>query len=106
MRHIVTCLLTLLFSLSGPVMKENAEIWHSTFGAKAPALRNPNVYEALYEAPITGTTRAAHPTSANQFLANQLGNDAQLEPVPQGRRGGLDWVGAGSGRRYEGTISA
>jgi len=46
--------------------------------AETVALRNPNVYEALYEAPISGTTRAAHRTSANQVLANQLGSDAQL----------------------------
>jgi len=49
-----------------------------TVAAKATVARNPNVYEALFEAPISGTTRAAHRTSANQFLANQLGSDAQL----------------------------
>ena len=50
----------------------------SLLAAKTTVARNPNVYEALFEAPISGTTRAAHRTSANQFLANQLGSDAQL----------------------------
>ncbi len=42
------------------------------------APRNLNVYETIFEAPITGTTRGAHRASANRFLANQMGNDAGL----------------------------
>jgi len=34
MTHIFICLLTLLFSTSGPAMKGNAEIWHSTIAAE------------------------------------------------------------------------
>jgi hypothetical protein len=40
--------------------------------------RNPNVYEALFESPISGTSRTAHRASANEFLANQLSSDAQF----------------------------
>lgn len=37
MTHIFICLLTLLFSTSGPAMKGNAEVWHSTIAADATA---------------------------------------------------------------------
>ncbi len=40
--------------------------------------RNPNVYEVLFEAPISGTSRAAHRAAANEFLANQLRSDAEF----------------------------
>lgn len=46
--------------------------------AKTVAPRNPNVYEAFFEAPITGTSRSAHRASANQYFANQLGQNADL----------------------------
>ena len=58
--------------LAAEVAQQTAET------AAKTAARNPNVYEVLFEAPVTGTTRTAHRTSANQFLANQLMNDAQL----------------------------
>jgi hypothetical protein len=40
MTPILTCLLALLFSLSGPALKGDVEIWHSTLAAeeKAPNL--------------------------------------------------------------------
>ena len=43
--------------------------------------RNPNVYEAFFESPISGTSRTAHRTSANEFLANQLRSDPQLNSM-------------------------
>ena len=46
--------------------------------AETTPARNPNVYEALFDAPISGTTRTAQRASANDFLANQLQNNAQL----------------------------
>lgn len=46
--------------------------------AESTAVRNPNVYEAIFESPINGTTRAAHRASANDFLAGQLKADSQL----------------------------
>jgi hypothetical protein len=47
-------------------------------GRTAPPPRNPNVYEVFFEAPITGASRSAHRSSANQYLANQLGQNADL----------------------------
>lgn len=46
--------------------------------AKTAVARNPNVYEALFEAPIRGTTRSGHRASANTHLANQLQQNADL----------------------------
>ncbi len=43
--------------------------------------RNPNVYEALFEAPINGTSRASHRASANEHFANYLRNDPQLNTM-------------------------
>lgn len=40
------------------------------FLAAKTAARNPNVYEAIFEAPISGASRAAHRNSANNSLAN------------------------------------
>ena len=56
--------------------------------AETKVLRNPNVYEALFEAPVSGTSRAAHRASANEFLANQLRNDAQLNGMFNQQLGG------------------
>lgn len=58
MTHILTCLLALLVFLSGPAMKENVEIWHSTLAAKT----TPQTFEIL-----DGVRRA----KANQLLGNQ-----------------------------------
>ncbi len=52
------------------------------------APRNPNVYEALFEAPIRGMSRAAHRVSANEFLANLLRNDSQLREMLNQELGG------------------
>jgi RHS repeat-associated protein len=57
-------------------------------GPSTASLRNPGVYEVLYEAPITGTSRSAHRASANAFLANQLRNDAQLNSMFDQQFGG------------------
>ena len=56
--------------------------------AETTVARNPNVYEALFEAPISGTTRTAQRASANNFLANQLQNDAQLSSMFNQELGG------------------
>jgi hypothetical protein len=44
----------------------------------ATVARNPNVYEALFEAEVTGTTRAAHRAAANRALAEALESDSQI----------------------------
>jgi RHS repeat-associated protein len=56
--------------------------------AETTVARNPNVYEALFESPISGTSRAAHRASANDFLANQLRNDSQLSGMFNQELGG------------------
>ena len=56
--------------------------------AKARAPRNPNVYEALLEAPISGTTRSAHRNSANRHLARQLQNNPDLAGMMNKELGG------------------
>ena len=71
-------MLTLLFSLSSAAMGSYSDFWESSLAAKTTAPRNLNVYETIFEAPITGTTRGAHRASANRYLANQMGNDAGL----------------------------
>ncbi len=70
--------------------------------AETTVLRNPNVYEALYEAPITGTTRSAQRASANNFLANQLQTDAQLNGMLNQELGGnvLQHMESGSGSSF------
>ena len=40
MMHIFKCLLVLLFFASGPAMKGDAEIWHSTLAARATPHKN------------------------------------------------------------------
>jgi hypothetical protein len=76
--------------------------------AEATALRNPNVYEALFESPISGTSRAAHRASANEFFANQLRNDAQLNGMFNQELGGnvLQQMESGSSglRNPPGTV--
>jgi hypothetical protein len=101
-RHILFWLLALLFSLSGPALNGNVEIWHSTLAAETTVARNPNVYEALFEAPISGTTRTAQRASANDFLATQLQNDAQLNGMFNQELGGnvLQHMESGSGSSY------
>jgi RHS repeat-associated protein len=42
------------------------------------AARNPNAYEVIFEAPISGASRSAHRASANQSLANQLRVDGDF----------------------------
>lgn len=56
--------------------------------AKTAVPRNPNVYEALFEAPISGTTRSAHRASANTHLANQLQGNADLAGMMNQQLGG------------------
>jgi hypothetical protein len=64
--------------------------------------RNPNVYETLFEAPISGTTRTAQRASANDFLATQLQNDAQLNGMFNQELGGnvRQHMESGSGSSY------
>lgn len=80
----------------------------SLVAAEATALRNPNVYEALFESPISGTSRAAHRASANEFFANQLRNDAQLNGMFNQELGGnvLQQMESGSSglRNPPGTV--
>ncbi len=71
-----------------------------TEGAAATIVsRNPNAYEVLFEAPISGTSRTAQRASANNFLANQLQNDAQLNSMFNQQLGGnvLQDMESGSG---------
>ena len=70
--------------------------------AETTVARNPNVYEALFEAPISGTTRTAQRASANNFLANQLQNDAQLNGMLNQELGGnvLQHMESGSGNSF------
>ncbi len=74
----------------------------SFLAAEATVARNPNVYEALYEAPISGTSRAAQRASANDFFANQLQNDAQLNSMFNQELGGnvLEHMESSSGSSY------
>lgn len=44
MFQLVSSLLALLFFLSGPVMKGNAEIWHSTLAAKTGVAEGTKVF--------------------------------------------------------------
>jgi len=39
MARIFACLLTLLFSLSGPAMEENAVFWRSSLAAETPTVQ-------------------------------------------------------------------
>ena len=71
----------------------NAFAWYDTasecsVAAKTVVPRNPNVYEALFEAPISGTSRNAHRASANSYLANQLKNNADLASMMNEQFGG------------------
>jgi RHS repeat-associated protein len=67
--------------------------------AAAAVPRNPSVYEVLFEAPIRGATRSAHRTSANNYLANQLGQDVDLASMLNQQLGGnvLDHMQSGRG---------
>ena len=70
--------------------------------AETAVARNPNIYEVLYEAPISGTSRTAQRASANNFFANQLQNDAQLNSLFNQELGGnvLEHMESGSGSSY------
>ena len=70
--------------------------------AETTAARNPNVYEALFQAPLSGTTRDAQRASANDFLATQLQNDPQLNEMFNQQLGGdvLQHMESGSGSSY------
>ncbi|MEO0510253.1 MAG: RHS repeat-associated core domain-containing protein [Verrucomicrobiota bacterium] len=63
---------------------------------------NFNQYEAIFEAPISGTTRGAHRTSANNFLADQLGNSPQLRSMFDAELGTdvLQHMNSGAGRNF------
>lgn len=102
MRTLLRVLLVLLFSMSGPALRGNSIIWQSPLAAEGTVARNPNIYEALYEAPISGTSRAAQRASANDFFANQLQNDAQLNSMFNQELGGnvLEHMESGSGSSY------
>jgi RHS repeat-associated protein len=49
-----------------------------SLGGPSAAAKSANAYEALFECPIAGMSRAAHRASANRSLANQLANDPDL----------------------------
>ena len=53
MIHVITCLLTLLFSMSSPAMEMNADFWQSSLAAEGTTALQP-MAEAAFQ---TGTTR-------------------------------------------------
>ena len=62
MPQILFCLLSLFFSLSGPTLKGNVEIWHSTLAADTGA------FSAI------GSTGKV----GEQWLAQNLGGESQV----------------------------
>jgi RHS repeat-associated protein len=74
----------------------------STSAAETTMARNPNVYEALFEVPVSGSTRTDQRASANDFLAIQLQNDAQLSAMFNEELGGdvMQHMESGSGSAY------
>ena len=67
---------------------------------KIPTRTNFNQYEAIFEAPITGTSRGAHRSSANRAFANQLENSTDLQRAVNNEFGTdvLQHMNSGSGR--------
>ena len=55
---------------------------------ESSVLRTPTSYEVLFESPVNGTSRAAHRTAANKYLAEQLRNDQDLSRILDGELGG------------------
>lgn len=83
----------------GRAMGAFATEGRGTAAAKAAVPRNPNVYEALFEAPISGTTRSAHRASANRYLANELQQNADLANMMNQQFGGNVLEHMKSGRK-------
>jgi RHS repeat-associated protein len=75
-------------SHGGEFLDDAFRFGEQEFAPKSIATRNPDVYEALFESPISGASRAAHRASANEFLANQLRNDSQLSEMLNQELGG------------------
>jgi len=70
--------------------------------ARGTPRTNFNQYETLFEAPITGTTRGAHRTSANNFLSQQLDASPDLQRMFNQELGTdvLQHMNSGAGRNF------
>jgi len=70
------------------------------FSAFKTTRTNFNQYETIFEAPITGTTRSAHRTSANRFFTEQLENSSDLQRAVNSEFGTdvLQRMNSGAGR--------
>ena len=56
MNHVVICLLTLLFSLSGPGLKRNADFGHSILAADGGVIQNANYAQTTYSQAFSSPT--------------------------------------------------
>lgn len=85
--------------------RENGWLNYDTLSGCAVATNrttrtNFNQYEAIFESPISGTSRSAHRNSANSFFANQLENSTDLQRAVNNEFGTdvLQHMNSGSGR--------
>ena len=89
MNQLLVCLLTLLFSLSGPAVGEYSDFGRWSIAAKATAVADGSIYSTAFQTTLKSTSypgafRAAHFQEANGALLQAMEGSTEVAARMQG----------------------